>query len=152
MKRGIKAWLMLAALGLSTAAFAAPKDGGPPGGGPGGDRKGPPPGVHGKVDSTTATSIVVKDREGNTSTITVDSNTKYTLDGKDATLADVKPGEFVNAMPETGTATSVDIHTKPPKRGPGGGGPDGGGKGGGPGGGGPGGGGPGGKGSGSAKN
>jgi len=72
-------------------AFAAPKEGGPPGGGPGGDKKGPPPGLHGKVDSTTATTIVVTDREGNSSTITVDSSTKYTLDGKDATLADVKP-------------------------------------------------------------
>jgi len=127
-----------------------------PGGGPGGDKKGPPPGLHGKVDSTTATTIVVTDREGNSSTITVDSSTKYTLDGKDATLADVKAGEFVNAMPEREPRPRRHSH-QAAKRGPGGGGPgaggpDGGGKGGGPGGGGPGGGGAGGKGPGGAKN
>ena len=130
MKRGIKAFVMVAALSLSVAAMAAPKDGGPPGGGagggPGGDHKGPPPGPHGKVESTTATTIIVKDRDDKETTITVDSSTKYTLDGKDATLADVKAGEFVNATPETGTATDVQIHTKPPRGGGGKGGPGGG--------------------------
>jgi hypothetical protein len=149
MKRRIKTMALLAAMSFATAIMAAPKEGRPPGG-PGGDHKGPPPGPHGKVESTTSTTIVVKDREDNETTITVDANTKYMLDGKAATLADVKAGEFVNAMPETGTATDVQIHTKPPrppkdgKRGPGGGGPPGGGHGDGggraPGGGGPGGG------------
>jgi hypothetical protein len=53
------------------------------------------PGVFGQVSSVGVNSFVVKGRDGSTSTVTVNEQTKYLEDQKSITLEDLKPGDFV---------------------------------------------------------
>jgi hypothetical protein len=117
MKTGIKSLVLAAAMVISGAAMAA--DTPAPGAGETPKKKREhAPGVRGKVESTTATTIVVKGRDGTEKTITVDSSTKYTLDGAPSDFSKVVAGIYVMATPETGTATDVKAMTKLPDRKP----------------------------------
>jgi hypothetical protein len=71
--------------------------------------------VNGAVASVAADSksitVKVKDKATNETkevVVAVDDNTKYTLDGADAKLADIKAGHRVKVTPATGTATKVE--------------------------------------------
>lgn len=68
-------------------------------------------GVVGTVLKVDGTNIVVQTRGKNGSevTITTDANTKFSVAGKDGTIADVKTGANVMATPTNGTATKVTI-------------------------------------------
>jgi hypothetical protein len=77
-------------------------------------------GVNGAVVSvaseTTPKTITIKVKEKATGetkevTVTVDDSTKYTLDGADAKLTDIKAGQRVKVTPATGTATAVAATT-----------------------------------------
>ncbi len=76
-------------------------------------------GLRGKIVKIDGTNIVVKtrghgDNEGKEVTVATDANTTFTLDGKDAKLADLKADMFVRVTPATGTATKVSASTKAP--------------------------------------
>ena len=68
-------------------------------------------GVTGTVLKVDGTNIVVqtKGKQGGEVTIATDANTKFTVNGKDATIADVKAGESVTASPAGATAQKVTI-------------------------------------------
>jgi hypothetical protein len=70
----------------------------------------------GRVTKVEGLIITVKSKAGET-TITTDASTKFVLDGKPATLADVKMGErVVSVDPASGTATEVDLASAKKKK------------------------------------
>lgn len=71
----------------------------------------------GTVESVSATSIVVKSEDGYTATWTVTSDTKVHRDRSDATIADVKTGDFVRLQgPLSGdTATAKNLRALSPE-------------------------------------
>ena len=73
------------------------------------------PSIRGKVEKVDGTKITVTTRDGE-KVIDTDDNTKFTLDGQPATLADVKADERVLATPDTGVAEAVKITTGNKKR------------------------------------
>ncbi len=77
-------------LALATLATAADKAEGQPA------KK---PALVGTVVSASSTTVVVKPESGDNVNVTVNAQTKVKIDGKDATLADLKPGMWV-AVPE----------------------------------------------------
>ena len=64
--------------------------------------------LRGKVESVDGLVITIKNKTGE-ATVTTDANTTFTLDGKPATLADVKAGEHLTATPTEGVATEVKL-------------------------------------------
>ena len=64
--------------------------------------------LRGKVESVDGLVITIKSKTGE-ATVTTDANTTFTLDGKPATLADVKAGERLTATPSEGVATEVKL-------------------------------------------
>lgn len=110
--------LMLALLAMVAPAFA---EGDAPAGG---DKPKPKPkmsSVKGEVVKVDGTNLIIKTgKEGKTQEVTIatDAQTKVTVDKKDATLADVKPGMAVQASPAPaeGVAKTIKASTpKPPK-------------------------------------
>ena len=79
-----------------------------------------PRGVTGKIvkidgDKITVKTHARKGAEGKEVVVTTDDNTVFTLDGKDAKLADLKADMYVYATPAKGTATKVIASTEEPK-------------------------------------
>jgi phosphate-selective porin len=68
----------------------------------------PAKGLRGKVESVDGLIITIKNKNGEAS-VTTDANTTFTLDGNPATLADVKAGERLVAIPADGVATEVKL-------------------------------------------
>jgi hypothetical protein len=70
-------------------------------------------GLRGKVVSvdTDKGTLVVAPHHGDNVTVTTDKDTKIAVDGKDATLADVKADMFVMVSPASGTAKTINAHT-----------------------------------------
>jgi ribosomal protein L6P/L9E len=64
------------------------------------------------VDAAKGT-LVVKPAEGDNVTVTTNADTKVTLDGKDAKLADLKAGMMVGIMPATGVAKMIHARSGP---------------------------------------
>ena len=58
-------------------------------------------------------SLVVKPTEGEKVTVATDADTKVTLDGKDAKLADLKADMMVGITPATGVAKRIMAHSSP---------------------------------------
>jgi biopolymer transport protein ExbD len=71
------------------------------------------PGLRGKVVSVDAEkgTLVVKPRQGDDVTVTTDKDTKITVDGKEAKLADVKADMRVEVSPVTGVAKMITART-----------------------------------------
>jgi preprotein translocase subunit YajC len=69
--------------------------------------------LHGKIVSvdTDKGTLVVKPKAGDNVTVATDANTKVTLDGKDAKLADLKADMMVVVAPATGIAKTIAAHT-----------------------------------------
>ena len=65
--------------------------------------------LRGKVESVDGLVITIKSKKNGELTVTTDANTTFTLDGKPATLADVKAGEALTATPSEGVATEVKL-------------------------------------------
>ena len=81
-------------------------------------KEGAAKGVRGKFVKVDGTNVVIsqgKKGEAKEVTIATDANTKIKVDGKDATLADIKDGMMINATPETGTAKTLNAMTPTPK-------------------------------------
>ena len=70
-------------------------------------------GLFGVVDSVDAANskVVIARTGGEKVTVTTDANTKFRIDAKDATLADLKPDMHIAVKPATGTATNVAAYT-----------------------------------------
>ena len=73
-------------------------------------------GIGGKIVKIDGTNIVIKTRahgdvESKEVTVATDDKTVFTLDGKDAKLADMKEGLWVRVTPAQGTATKVSAKT-----------------------------------------
>ncbi len=78
-----------------------------------------PAAVKGKVESVDGTVITVKGKKGVEMTVQTDANTKFVLDGKTITLADVKAGEkVVSVTPTDGVASEVDLSAGKKKKKP----------------------------------
>jgi hypothetical protein len=76
--------------------------------------------IGGKIVKIDGTNIVIKtwahgDQEAKEVTVATDDKTVFTLDGKDAKLADMKADLFVRVTPKEGTATKVVASTKAPE-------------------------------------
>lgn len=74
----------------------------------------------GKIVKIDGTNIVIKtwahgDQESKEVTVATDDKTVFTLDGKDAKLADLKADLFVRVTPKEGTATKVEASTTRPE-------------------------------------
>jgi hypothetical protein len=76
-----------------------------------------PAGLRGRVESVDGLVITIKSK-GNEVTVTTDANTTFTLDGKPATIADVKAGERLTATPSDGVATAVKLTSGKKKKAP----------------------------------
>jgi hypothetical protein len=74
-------------------------------------------GLRGKVESVDGLVITIKSKTGE-ATVTTDANTTFTLDGKPATLADVKAGQRLTATPSDGVATEVKLVSGRKKKAP----------------------------------
>lgn len=72
--------------------------------------------ISGSIESTATGSITVKATDGETQTYKVDSSARITLDGKRATLEDLKTGDSVMVTIEKKngdmTALSITARTK----------------------------------------
>ena len=62
-----------------------------------------------KSVDTTSRSFVLTDSAGKDSTVSWDGNTKVTLDGKDATVVDIKAGQKATVTHEGGKASNVAL-------------------------------------------
>jgi hypothetical protein len=104
VKTAIKLFAIMAALSMTCAVMAQDAT------------TKPAAGVKGRVASVNGMVITVKGKNGEV-TITTDANTTFTLDGKPATLADVKAGErVVSATPTDGVATEVQLTSAKKKK------------------------------------
>jgi hypothetical protein len=80
------------------------------------------PGLRGTIKSVDGMTLVITqrargDQEAKEVTVTADEKTVVTLDGKEAKVADLKAGYFVNITPVTGTAEKIVAYKEMPKRG-----------------------------------
>jgi hypothetical protein len=73
--------------------------------------------ISGKVESTTATTIVITNKKSGEITITVDASTKYTLDKEPSELSKITAGMYV-ATTEGSPVTEVHAFTKQPEHKP----------------------------------
>jgi hypothetical protein len=80
------------------------------------DDKGAPPAktttLKGKVVKVDGKSVVVSTGKKNATkevTVATDDKTVVTIEGKDAKLADLQPGQKVVVTPDTGTATKIEV-------------------------------------------
>lgn len=103
MKNVFKILALLAIVSITGTAIAA--DAAKPENKPG-------KGLKGRVVKVDGTKITIKIKGGEEKVIDTDDSTKFTLDGKTATISDVKPDERITANPETGVATEVTLVTK----------------------------------------
>ena len=69
------------------------------------------------VDRTNVVVMTVG-KKGGEVTVTTDKETKVTIDGADATLADLKKDMWVIVKPGTGLATSIKASTTKPEKKP----------------------------------
>ena len=69
-----------------------------------------------KVDGTTLTILSGRGKKAAQVTVTTDASTKVKVNGKEATLADIKPGMHVVATPNTGTAQKITASDEAPAR------------------------------------
>ena len=100
MRSKLKAISFIGLLAISTIAFAGAKN----------PKKLAT--IHGKVESVDGTDIKII-AKGTETTIKTDENTKFFLDDKPATLADVKPNERLIASPQTDIpATEIRLISK----------------------------------------
>jgi len=99
----------VAVLGLAGLAMAqedAPKK----------KRKARPKGLMGKIVKVEGANVTIAKRtrgekKATEVTIETDGQTKVSVDRKEATLADLKPGMYAFITPETGTATKIMART-----------------------------------------
>jgi hypothetical protein len=69
-----------------------------------------------KIDGTNLViSVKHKGEDAKEVTVATDDKTVFTLDGKDAKLADLQKDYWVHVTPADGTATKVDAFTKKPE-------------------------------------
>ena len=76
--------------------------------------------IGGKIVKVEGTDIFIKtwahgDQEAKEVTVKTDDKTVFTVDGKDAKLADLKADLFVRVTPKEGVATKVEASTKRPE-------------------------------------
>ena len=64
--------------------------------------------LSGKITKVTAKTIVLVDENKKSHTVRTDAKTKVMLDGKDATMSDLKAGQTVEVTPAKGIAASID--------------------------------------------
>ena len=110
LSRLICAVMVLGLAGMVIAHEDAPKK----------KKKARPKGIVGKIVKIDGTNIVIAKRtrgekKATEVTVATDDKTKFRVDRKEATLADLKPGMFAMITPETGTAQRVFARTKGPK-------------------------------------
>jgi hypothetical protein len=74
-----------------------------------------PAALRGKVTKVDGMVITIMSK-GTEATVTTDANTTFTLDGKPATLADVKEGERLSATPADGVATEIKLYSGKKKK------------------------------------
>ena len=78
--------------------------------------------IKGQIVSVAAdgTSVVVMTlgKKGTEVTVTTDKDTKVTIDGAEAKLADLKKDQWVVVTPGIGLATSIKASTKKPEKKP----------------------------------
>jgi len=108
--------LVRLAVGLVLIAFfAAPAFAGE-------ERRRPPENaLFGQVVKVEGDKLIIKTRgeggaEGKEVTVATDANTKVTIDGKEAKLSDLKPGNRVVITPKEGVAKEIRCRTQPPPR------------------------------------
>lgn len=74
-------------------------------------------GVKGKVVKVDGTNLVIAvGKDGTEKTIATDDKTKVTIEGKEATLADLKAGLMVAISPAEGTAATIEVAAPKPKK------------------------------------
>ena len=125
MRHFINALILTALLAFTGAAFAAdaapskPATPGAPTPAPGADapKKEHKKQISGKVVSTTATTIVINNKKSGDITITVDANTKYTLDKEPSDLSKITAGMYVATTADNPVAM-VHAFTKQPEHKP----------------------------------
>jgi hypothetical protein len=107
--------VLAVAVALSFAGLALAQDKGKAKG-DGGKKAAVVRGVVASIDADKKTvTVTAKQKDGTTKDVVVetDDNTKVTVDGKDATFADLKAGMKVTVTPAEGKATKVEA--KPAK-------------------------------------
>lgn len=74
--------------------------------------------IFGTVVKVDGTNLIIKTggKDGKEVTVATDANTKVTIDGNDAKLADLKPGNRVVVTPKEGVAKEIRCRTQPPKK------------------------------------
>jgi hypothetical protein len=102
MKTLSKVLVVVAVLGLAGLSYAK---------GAKGEGKGTPA-LTGKVKSVDGVKLTIEAKGGDKEVVT-DANTKVTLNGNAATLADLKAGMIVKITPVEGTAQQVDAKDAP---------------------------------------
>jgi len=70
--------------------------------------------LHGSVVKVDGDKLTIKAKEKET-VVATDANTKVTIDGKDAKLADLKEGQVVTVTPAEGTAQTIVVAAAKPK-------------------------------------
>jgi hypothetical protein len=110
MKLCTKLFAVLAIVAMVSAVNAA-------------DDKGAPPAktttLKGKVVKVDGKSVVVstgKKSAPKEVTVATDDKTVVTIEGKDAKLSDLQPGQKVVITPDTGTATKIEVPTPKAKK------------------------------------
>ena len=66
-------------------------------------------GLKGAVVKVDGTNLVIKNKEGKETTVSTNNETKVTIDGKDAKLADLKADQMVTVSPAEGTAQTIVV-------------------------------------------
>lgn len=97
-------------LGLTTMARAEDKPKDKP-------EKKPAAALMGEIVSVDDASVVVKGKDGTEVTVAVDANTQVKIDGKEATVADLKPGMMVAVSNLDGPAKQIKVRTGKPQDG-----------------------------------
>jgi hypothetical protein len=98
VKNAVKIFALIAALSMTCAVMAQDATTQPAAGAS----------LKGRVSKVEGLVITITSKAGETA-VTTDANTTFTLDGKPATLADVKAGERLTATPSSGVASEVKL-------------------------------------------
>ena len=74
-------------------------------------------GLKGAVVKVDGTNLVIKaGKEGKETTVSTNNETKVTIEGKDAKLADLKADQVVTVSPAEGTAHTIVVAAPKPKK------------------------------------
>ena len=73
--------------------------------------------LKGAVVKVDGTNLVIKaGKEGKETTVSTNNETKVTIEGKDAKLADLKADQLVTVTPAEGTAQTIVVAAPKPKK------------------------------------